>query len=1024
MGASALLKPIKKPVVDYVRKKIVEYSDDLMEPKVVDNIAAEVSDSIEKFAEKKQIPVEDKVKRDSLYKYGAKILEREIWTSPIDRVKGDVDKLTDEDWSELNKRGNEHIKLRDQHDESEELDSEITAKLLQKHSDILHTFKFFKEEIDIEVDPDLDKFIDMQLSRHSGYNKLNLDKKEHFRKLAQKTLREHPLTKDFRGQPPTITKAGTEEPDAAYQETEELVDSSSVKVPAYRGFASGGEYDWDQRYPFANEVGVHSGELGQAYSIIIEKMSKELKKDKDYVMSKVVEKKIIEEEYQDDYYRDEQFDDFPKDYDEEVYYPIQEEGHILEEDIDELLDPDSMSIAYRGGQPWSQAEIDWRTKMYHELRNPDTPMKPFQITKGWVRIRNPLVFAFDEPGNWNAADILQPTSDGDKYNFLLSNFLQAMAQTIGKKFEIDASQLERLDKLQKKAKDLEDFHVLNLKNKFDDQPNVRYINELIHLFGTYNINKDFQRWLGSFGFDGIKYVNIKETPMAGSTDHLIDNEEVIRKYNPTGFQEEAIKHQGDRYWSYITFNPQQFKTVGKARYNIEDPRQNYVEGGRVRAASGWNWAKLFSFEKEPKMWIHEVKKGDTLSQIAKQFGKSVEEIAKVNNIKDVNKIYVGDKFIIPKEETQKPKVKTTQTIRRPPQQKTTPRKENIITDIEEQVRKNIEAGQRTTQQKIAAHKEKQQKQQQQKRSNIIAIDKPKNIPNESIWQQAKDTVSELFNIEVQDIGTGITDRAKARQEILQQKRQSIRRPAQPEPVQPEPVQPEVETTGVTTRRTGVSSLLNPLVRGAPFSTPEKVYLRSFFDKGVWDESFLEDEELKYMQNLATRRLNQGKKGISYSNYNKQGGKGVGYSLKMPDWSDISERLKFTFGKVDLVRDGNNLILPDEYDLPTGTGGKINKLQGIKEKTKYLTNAVADYFTTDDSGRRKISTAGLAHKIGEVLGPSEGTGPSLRVNLGTPESLGLNKQMFNNLPTLEEWTKTNQHRIRQRPISNFFASIFD
>ena len=31
-----------------------------MEPKVVDNIAAEVSDSIEKFAEKKQIPVEDK----------------------------------------------------------------------------------------------------------------------------------------------------------------------------------------------------------------------------------------------------------------------------------------------------------------------------------------------------------------------------------------------------------------------------------------------------------------------------------------------------------------------------------------------------------------------------------------------------------------------------------------------------------------------------------------------------------------------------------------------------------------------------------------------------------------------------------------------------------------------------------------------------------------------------------------------------------------------------------------------------
>lgn len=36
-----------------------------------------------------------------------------------------------------------------------------------------------------------------------------------------------------------------------------------------------------------------------------------------------------------------------------------------------------------------------------------------------------------------------------------------------------------------------------------------------------------------------------------------------------------------------------------------------------------------------------VKKGDTLSAIAKQYGTTVDDIAKANNIKDVNKIYTG-----------------------------------------------------------------------------------------------------------------------------------------------------------------------------------------------------------------------------------------------------------------------------------------------------------------------------------------------------------------------------------------------
>lgn len=42
--------------------------------------------------------------------------------------------------------------------------------------------------------------------------------------------------------------------------------------------------------------------------------------------------------------------------------------------------------------------------------------------------------------------------------------------------------------------------------------------------------------------------------------------------------------------------------------------------------------------------IYTVKKGDTLSAIAKRYGTTVQDIAKKNNIKNVNKIYVGQKL--------------------------------------------------------------------------------------------------------------------------------------------------------------------------------------------------------------------------------------------------------------------------------------------------------------------------------------------------------------------------------------------
>ena len=46
--------------------------------------------------------------------------------------------------------------------------------------------------------------------------------------------------------------------------------------------------------------------------------------------------------------------------------------------------------------------------------------------------------------------------------------------------------------------------------------------------------------------------------------------------------------------------------------------------------------------------IYTIKKGDTLSEIAKEYNTSVKELAKINNIENVNLIYAGNKLKIPK----------------------------------------------------------------------------------------------------------------------------------------------------------------------------------------------------------------------------------------------------------------------------------------------------------------------------------------------------------------------------------------
>ena len=132
-----------------------------------------------------------------------------------------------------------------------------------------------------------------------------------------------------------------------------------------------------------------------------------------------------------------------------------------------------------------------------------------------------------------------------------------------------------------------------INEKPDPYKQGLYLDPFKRKLMRFELNKRFQTWLMKSGFDSIKYRNEVEPSIVGEDD-----------------------------WSYILFKPQQFKSVNAKRYDPTVARDDYAKGGYV------------------------IKSGDTLSQIAKDNNTTVAEIARLNNIEDVNKIYAGQKLTL------------------------------------------------------------------------------------------------------------------------------------------------------------------------------------------------------------------------------------------------------------------------------------------------------------------------------------------------------------------------------------------
>jgi hypothetical protein len=192
------------------------------------------------------------------------------------------------------------------------------------------------------------------------------------------------------------------------------------------------------------------------------------------------------------------------------------------------------------------------------------------------------------------------------------------------------------------------------------------------------------------------------------------------------------------------------------------------------------------------------------------------------------------------------------------------------------------------------------------------------------------------------------------------------------------------------------------------------YVGSFISPStIRDEDYYSDPEVKRLTDIAVDKIRRGRTGVSYSDYDKIGGRDIGYGMPAFDLNDINSNLKYSIGKGDFVRDGEDAVLADEYDFDSPTG--INN-KPFLDRLKFMAGRTGDFLTRADSnndGRVDMSAYGLAHSLGEAFGPNAGEGPSTRINLGTAIDLGLTPEQFASLPTLQSYTDANRNRIRPR-----------
>jgi LysM repeat protein len=257
---------------------------------------------------------------------------------------------------------------------------------------------------------------------------------------------------------------------------------------------------------------------------------------------------------------------------------------------------DQFSVPALQGEDLTRREVD---DFFASQVKREGAQKPVSITRGYISVKNPLVLE-EDMGTWAMDDLL-----------LNERNRNSLINAMEEQGTLKPSALKELNLLQREAEFLIDFKtdIESMQYTYIDgveeavKKGTKYSAELSEVYtGLTNtfkyeiesarLTKKVQSWIKNQGFDSVKYRNTVEASFEGESDY-----------------------------SYILFDPQQFKTV-ESSFDVKDRRQTYAEGGAVNS--------------------HQIEAGETLSGIANKYGTTVESLVALNDIEDANRIYAKD----------------------------------------------------------------------------------------------------------------------------------------------------------------------------------------------------------------------------------------------------------------------------------------------------------------------------------------------------------------------------------------------
>jgi GH24 family phage-related lysozyme (muramidase) len=184
--------------------------------------------------------------------------------------------------------------------------------------------------------------------------------------------------------------------------------------------------------------------------------------------------------------------------------------------------------------------------------------------------------------------------------------------------------------------------------------------------------------------------------------------------------------------------------------------------------------------------------------------------------------------------------------------------------------------------------------------------------------------------------------------------------------------------------------------------------------GILTESILNKDEKNFLTGIVKEGLRLKKNGISYTPskgniaYGPEGSKGIGYSKEIDLFQSTKDNIKFTLGKADIIRNGNSIMIADEYDMPMDQG----VLKALRTTEKELRNASLatklEYVAGAKGGQ------GKAHRFAELFAAPEGKALSQRYTVGTLKELGLTEEEVSHLQTLEQYEKNKLAKGKMNP----------